>query len=217
MGFFAQTPKKVYSMANHLVLTACGPGMADVCGPTDVPERDVAGRKEKNKGATHQEEGLMAMRNQACRGGLVSAILVAFLLMGCESTGPKATVGGLGGAAAGGLLAAALGGKGTGIAAGTILGGLIGSTIGDRLDAADREKARAAASQALESVPSGQSVAWRNSDSGHRGVVTPVWTYQLATGQYCREYTQTITIGGERHQSYGTACRQPEGSWQIVS
>src|SRR5919198_1179039 len=159
----------------------------------------------------------MARLKHACQGTLVSAILVAFLLMGCESTGPKATVGGLGGAAAGGLLAAALGGKGTGIAAGTILGGLIGGVIGDRLDAADREKARAAASQALESIPSGQSVAWRNPDSGHRGVVTPVRTYQTASGQPCREYTQTITIGGEPHHSYGTACRQPDGSWKLVS
>src|ERR671924_2143271 len=146
----------------------------------------------------------MAVLKHACRGTLVWAIFVAFLLMGCESTGPKTAVGGLGGAAAGGLLAAALGGKGTGIAAGTILGGLIGGAIGDRLDAADRAKASAAASQALESVPSGQSVAWRNPDSGNSGVVTPVRTYQTASGQPCREYTQTITIGGEPQQSYGT-------------
>src|SRR5919199_4457214 len=102
----------------------------------------------------------MATLNHVCRGTLVSAILAAFLLMGCETTGPKTTVGGLGGAAAGGLLGAALGGKGTGIAAGTILGGLIGGAIGDRLDAADQQKANEAASRALESVPSGQSVAW---------------------------------------------------------
>lgn len=159
----------------------------------------------------------MVRLKHACRGTLVSAILVAFLLMGCESVGTKTAVGGLGGAAAGGLLAAALGGSGTGIAAGTILGGLIGGVIGDRLDAVDREKASAAASQALESIPSGQSVAWRNPDSGNAGVVTPVRTYQTSTGQYCREYTQTINIGGQKHQSHGTACRQPDGSWKIVS
>jgi surface antigen len=159
----------------------------------------------------------MAVRTQVWRGTLVSTILMAFLLMGCESTGPKTAVGGLGGAAAGGLLAAALGGKGPGIAAGAILGGLIGGAIGDRLDAADRAQASAAASQALESTPSGQSVAWRNPDSGHSGVVTPVRTYQSATGQPCREYTQTITVGGERQQSYGTACRQRDGSWKLVS
>jgi hypothetical protein len=50
----------------------------------------------------------MALLKHSCRGTLVSTILMAFLLMGCESTGPKTAVGGLGGAAAGGLLAAAL-------------------------------------------------------------------------------------------------------------
>ena len=159
----------------------------------------------------------MAKFNHVWRGVLVSTMLMAFLLMGCESTGPKTAVGGLGGAAAGGLLAAALGGNGTGIAAGAILGGLIGGAIGDRLDTADRAKASVATSQALESVPSGQSVAWHNPDSGHSGMVTPVRTYQTATGQYCREYSQRITIGGEQHQSHGTACRQPDGSWKIVS
>jgi surface antigen len=159
----------------------------------------------------------MTVIDHAWRGTIVSAILAAFLLMGCEGTGPKTAIGGLGGAAAGGLLAAALGGEGAGIAAGTILGGLLGGAIGDRLDAADREKANAAAARALESVPSGQSVAWRNPDSGNTGAVTPVRTYQTSTGQYCREYTQTINIGGEKHQSYGTACRQPDGSWRIVS
>jgi surface antigen len=162
-------------------------------------------------------EESMTTLSYAWRGILVSTILMAFLLMGCESAGPKTAIGGLGGAAAGGLLAAALGGEGTGIAAGTILGGLLGGAIGDRLDAADRQRANAAAAQALESVPSGQSVTWRNPDSGNTGAVTPVRTYQTATGQYCREYTQTINIGGERHQSYGTACRQPDGTWRIVS
>jgi surface antigen len=159
----------------------------------------------------------MSAMHHAWRGMLVSTILMAFLLMGCENTGPKTAIGGLGGAAAGGLLAAGLGGSGTAIAAGTILGGLLGGAIGDRLDAADRQRANTAATQALESVPSGQSVAWRNPDSGNAGSVTPVRTYQTSTGQYCREYTQTITIGGEKHQSYGTACRQPDGTWRIVS
>lgn len=33
---------------------------------------------------------------------------------------------------------------------------------------------------------------------------------------YCREYTQTVQVGGVRQQGYGTACMQPDGSWQIV-
>jgi surface antigen len=159
----------------------------------------------------------MTTMNRAWRGTVVSAILMAFLLMGCETTGPKTAIGGLGGAAAGGLLGAALGGGGAGIAAGTILGGLLGGAIGDRMDAADRRQAQSAATHALETSPSGKSIAWRNPDTGNTGSVTPVRTYQTATGQYCREYTQTITIGGEKHQSYGTACREPDGSWRVVS
>lgn len=34
---------------------------------------------------------------------------------------------------------------------------------------------------------------------------------------YCREYTQTFTIAGKTQKGYGTACLQPDGSWQIIS
>ena len=37
-----------------------------------------------------------------------------------------------------------------------------------------------------------------------------------AADQYCREYTKTVTIGGRQQQAYGTACYQPDGSWEIV-
>lgn len=36
-------------------------------------------------------------------------------------------------------------------------------------------------------------------------------------GEYCREYTRTVTIGGKITEAYGTACLQPDGSWKIVS
>ena len=35
--------------------------------------------------------------------------------------------------------------------------------------------------------------------------------------KYCREYTTHIMIDGERVKSYGTACRQRDGSWELVS
>ena len=144
-------------------------------------------------------------------------MLSIFLLAACETTGPKTAVGGLGGAAAGGLIGAAAGGGAKGIAAGAILGGLLGGMIGDRLDAADRKAASQATYQALETTPAGTSTVWRNPDSGHSGTVTPTRTYQATNGTYCREYQQTIIVGGEQHQSYGTACRQPDGQWKIVN
>src|SRR2546422_3160837 len=96
----------------------------------------------------------MTRRNRAGQEALVSAILMTFLLLGCESTGPKTAVGGLGGAAAGRLLAAALGGESPGIAPGAILGGLIGGSSGARLDPAGRGQAHGAAAPAVVAVPS---------------------------------------------------------------
>jgi surface antigen len=36
-------------------------------------------------------------------------------------------------------------------------------------------------------------------------------------GAYCREFQQTVSIGGREERAYGTACRQPDGSWKVVS
>jgi surface antigen len=85
------------------------------------------------------------------------------------------------------------------------------------MDAADRREAQQAAVRALETAPSGSSVTWRNPDSGHSGAVTPTRTYQTASGQYCREYQQTVTVDGQQNRAYGTACRQSDGSWKIVN
>lgn len=35
-------------------------------------------------------------------------------------------------------------------------------------------------------------------------------------GAYCREYQQTVIIGGKKRDSYGTACMQPDGDWKIL-
>jgi surface antigen len=141
-------------------------------------------------------------------------------MSGAQSTAQQnkgLIIGGLGGSAAGGLLAAAMHANPAGIAAGVILGGLTGGLIGHLVDNKDKEMAAQASQKALESGQSGKAVAWKNPDTGNSGSLTPVRTYQAASGQYCREYTQTVTIDNRPQQSYGTACRQPDGSWKIVS
>ena len=69
---------------------------------------------------------------------------------------------------------------------------------------------------ALETGRTNQTSNWRNPDSGHSGTVTPVKAYQTSQGQYCREYRQTVNICGRTVQAYGTACRQPDGTWKMV-
>src|SRR5262245_55125658 len=150
--------------------------------------------------------------------GLALVVLVAFGLANCTTIqdNPKTAIGGLGGATVGGLIAAAAGGGGAGIAAGVIGGALLGGMVGNLLDQRDKKLAAEAAQQALETAPTGKSVPWNNPDSGHSGSITPMRTYQ-EDGTYCREYQQTVTIDGKPERSHGTACRQPDGSWKIVS
>ena len=147
--------------------------------------------------------------------------IAALLLSACAQTGetvknnPKTTWGGMLGAAGGGLIAAAAGASPAGIVGGVLIGGLVGGAVGNALDQKDKEMAQQAAQQAFENSRTGESSAWQNPDSGNSGNITPTQTYQTPTGQYCREYEQDIVVGGERQKSYGTACRQGDGSWQI--
>ena len=154
---------------------------------------------------------------------LVPIVTLALLVSSCATMtdtvkdNPKAVLGTLIGGGLGAGIAAAAGG-GTGAMVGAALGGaLIGGLIGNRLDARDKKMAAAAAQQAFENNRAGQTSAWQNPDSGNSGTITPTRTTQLANGQYCREYKQTITVGGETQNAYGTACRQPDGSWKIQS
>ena len=150
----------------------------------------------------------------------VPVLLLSFGLAACvgpAAPGPKTTIGAATGAAAGGLLASAAGGEAGGIVAGVLIGGLLGGALGNSLDNADRNYAERNAHYALESTPTGTTSEWRNPDSGHRGSTTPIRTYETASGSYCREFTQTIYVGGRAEEGYGTACRQPDGSWQIVN
>ncbi len=146
---------------------------------------------------------------------------VALLLLGgCANSGygPKQTVGGLGGAALGGLLGSTIGG-GTGqlvaTAAGVVVGGVVGSEIGRSLDDVDRLKAQKAQEKA-RAAPIGESISWNNPDTGNHGSITPVRDGTSTQGRYCREFQQTIVVGGELESGYGTACRQPDGSWEVL-
>ena len=150
---------------------------------------------------------------------LVAAL--ALILSGCmENRGNKEIGGTLLGAAAGGLIGSQIG-SGTGqlaaVGAGVLLGGLLGGEIGASLDRADQAYAAQSYQNALERNKIGERVAWSNPDSGNSGSYTPTRTYQASTGEYCREFQQTIVVGGRTESAYGTACRQPDGSWQVVN
>ena len=65
------------------------------------------------------------------------------------------------------------------------------------------------------SAPIGEPIIWN--EGGRTGAVTPVRDGTTADGRQCREFQQDVTIGGEKTEAYGTACMQPDGSWEVVN
>jgi hypothetical protein len=43
----------------------------------------------------------------------------------------------------------------------------------------------------------------------------PVEAAPPAAAADCREFTQTVVIGGQARQATGQACPQPDGTWRI--
>ncbi|MBL4603960.1 MAG: glycine zipper 2TM domain-containing protein [Emcibacteraceae bacterium] len=148
-------------------------------------------------------------------------MLCVFTLSACEP-GSKEGFGTMMGALGGAILGSAIsdngrGGSGNGMVIGALAGGILGNAIGRSLDDADKKEMYRAQQAAFESYPSGEASNWYNPDSGNSGSYVPQPAVQNNQGEYCREYQQTITIGGETKNAYGKACRQEDGDWKIVS
>ena len=152
---------------------------------------------------------------------VAGSMAVMLVLGGCASqegntkqTG-GAIIGGIGGALLGSVF-----GKGSGrlvaVGVGTLVGAMIGQEVGKSLDRADRAAIDRAEKRAT-TAPMGEAIAWDNPKSGNRGTITPVREGRDKSDRYCREFRQTVEIGGRLEEGYGTACRQEDGSWQIMS
>ncbi len=126
---------------------------------------------------------------------------------------PGATVAG---AAAGGLLgAAAFGGSSAqwvGIVGGALIGSVVGNQIGKYMDRQDHVNMQ----NAIVHTPVGSQAQWTNKKSNVTYTVQPIKDYK-SNGRYCREYQTKVLINGKLQKGYGRACREPDGSWKIVS
>lgn len=146
---------------------------------------------------------------------LMAALLCSLSLISCSNM-TKQDVGTITGGVAGGLLGSTVG-KGGGqllaIAAGTLAGAYIGGAIGKNMDDTDKLKVN----QALEGNNVGQPAYWHNDKTGANYKVTPVKNVTVDGNKYCREYQTVATIGGKKQHMYGTACRQPDGSWKSTN
>jgi hypothetical protein len=81
----------------------------------------------------------------------------------------------------------------------------------------DEMQQRAAEEAMIEATDAdiGDAITWN--EDGASGSVTPIRDGETADGRPCREFQQDVIIGGQHQQAYGTACMQPDGSWQVVN
>jgi len=150
----------------------------------------------------------------------LAIVTVALSLAACSGEGMQKQDAGLAvGAVAGGLLGNQFG-NGTGkvfaTVAGAVIGGIVGSEIGKSMDQQDRMLAQQAELAALDRGQSGVATPWRNPDNGRYGEVIPSKPYRRSN-QDCRDYRHTIYIDGRPQTMRGTACRNPDGTWQNVA
>ena len=153
---------------------------------------------------------------------MMMTVISMFGLSGCQTlqnSGTKEMVGTGAGAVVGGLLGSKVGG-GSGqlwaTGAGALLGAYLGNEVGKSLDRADKQYMNNAVYEA-QSAPVGEPITWSNPESGNSGSVVATKDGYSASGSYCREFQQTVYIGGQEQSAYGQACQQPDGSWKIVN
>ncbi len=138
------------------------------------------------------------------------------MLGGCAGQVTREESGSVMGAVVGGVVGNQIGGgKGKDLATviGVIAGAMAGANIGRSLDKVDEMHAQ----RALEYNQTNTPAVWHNPDKNHDVVFTPTRTFETSDGRYCREYQTEVKIGGRAEQGYGTACRQPDGSWKMVN
>lgn len=84
------------------------------------------------------------------------------------------------------------------------------------ISATSRKQAVMAFQDALETLPSNQTKRWKSPDGSASGFVTPLRTFRIATGHYCREFLETVSTNLGLLSSQGIACRTRKGHWLQV-
>ena len=124
------------------------------------------------------------------------------------------------GALIGGLLGNAAGsgrGRGGATIAGVIVGGAVGAALTSNLDCEDRSYAYKTYYDGFNAGRSNAVYRWENPRDNHRGEFRVGTYYNDPAGFRCANYSQTIYVQGRPQEARGRACRQPDGTWAIIS
>jgi len=136
----------------------------------------------------------------------------------CEERHEGNTAGGaILGALAGGLFGNAIShGSGDGTAVGAIAGGLLGASIGSSLPCNDQRYAYNVYYSGFEAGRPHHRYEWRSPYDTSYGWVEVGDYYTGPEGYRCATYTQRIYVNGRPEVASGHACRNRDGTWQML-
>ena len=150
---------------------------------------------------------------------LIAISMSVLALTGCSSNtqDQNTTIGAVSGAVVGGLAGTAFGagtGKAVAVGVGAVAGALFGGWVGHSMDHSDNSSTCHAMDHNAPNQPSN----WKNKKTGAHYSIQPTSNVMTYNGNnYCRQYESTATMSGKTQSSSGVACRQANGSWQVVS
>lgn len=90
------------------------------------------------------------------------------------------------------------------------------SPLYDRLDPDSRQLAESTLQSTLESQPSDATARWQSAGNSTSGSITPLRTFRIKTGHFCREFRETVERDGEWVARIEIACRNQNGGWVVV-
>lgn len=86
----------------------------------------------------------------------------------------------------------------------------------DSLDQLALSRAKVALQDAMETLKSGMTYNWEDGSSGSYGSITPLRTFRIKTGHFCREYREKVARGNAVVSASRIACRDTDGIWKVA-
>jgi len=94
--------------------------------------------------------------------------------------------------------------------------GQVPDTFYDSAAADDRARAHSMLQEGLETHRSQEIAQWRSNTTGNSGTITPLRTFRIETGFFCRDFRETLVTAVSLAERVGTACRRKDGVWSRV-
>ena len=144
----------------------------------------------------------------------IRLLMLFFLAAAISSCGQlnKAQSGAGMGAAGGAIIGQAIGHNTGATLIGAAVGTMVGYMVGNEMDKYDSQQLGLVYERGIP----GQTISWRNPDSGHMHHVTPQPVVRTASG-ICRTAEIDSVIDGRRETTLATACRDEYGRWILRS